>query len=358
MIKIDSIELYTSEKILSIEEAIRIIEKLKIQGKIVGLCHGGFDMMHPGHIKHFESAKKLCDILFVSITSDEFVTMRKGNGRPVFPDKLRAYCAASVRFVDYVVITDFKLGTDVIKILKPSFYIKGPDFINKMTPGIIAERQTIKDVGGEIRYTNEPPMSTTEIIKYIKNEIKDNRLLLIIDRDGTIIKNNDFLGKNINWKDELSYNEDVVNFILYLQTKFDTIKFVISNQTGVARGFFDEKTVEEINRYIDDEFKRRKIIIDSWQFCPDADKTYAIQHHEYDFNEKYVKEKSKRKPNTDMVNDALNETKKNLNDFDKIIVIGDRIEDKELAINLKASFIDVNNKNYSQLVNDVKDLNL
>ena len=59
-----------------------------------------------------------------------------------------------------------------------------------------------------------------------------------------------------------------------------------------------------------------------------------------------------------MVIDALNENKKNLNDFDKIIVIGDRVEDKELAVNLKASFIDVNDKDYEQLVNEVKGLNL
>lgn len=358
MIKPDSIELYTSEKILSIEDAAELIEKLKTQGKTVGLCHGGFDLLHPGHVKHFESAKKLCDILFVSITSDEFVAIRKGDGRPIYPDKIRAYFASAIRFVDYVVITNFKLGTDVINLLKPTYYIKGPDFINKTTPGIMAERQTIKDVGGEMKYTNEPPMSTTEIIKYIKNEIKDNKLLLIIDRDGTIIKNNDFFGKNPEWKDELAYNEPVVSFILYLQTKFDTTKYIVSNQTGVARKFFSIETVEQINKHIDDELKRRNIIIDSWQYCPDADKNYAILHPEYDFDEKYLKEKTKRKPNTDMVIDALNETKKNLNDFDKIIVIGDRQEDKELAINLKAIFIDVNNKNYEQLVQDVKDLNL
>lgn len=358
MIKVDSIESYTSENILKIEAAADLIEKLKSQGKRVGLCHGGFDLMHPGHVKHFESAKKLCDILFVSITSDEFVTTRKGNGRPVYTDKLRAYFASAIKFVDYVVITDFKSGTDVIKILKPSYYIKGPDFINKMTPGIMAERQTIKDVGGEIKYTNEPPMSTTEIIKYIKNEIKDNKLLLLIDRDGTIIKNDDFFGKNENWENELTFNEDVINFIIYLQTKFQTTKFVVTNQTGVARRFFNAETVEKINKFIDDELKTRKIIIDSWQYCPDADKKYTISHPEYDFDEKYVKEQTKRKPNTEMVNDALNETKKSLSDFDKIIVIGDRVEDKELAANLKAIFIDVNLKNYEQLVNEVKILNL
>lgn len=358
MLKVDSIGLYDSEKILNIDEAAKLIEKLKTQGKTVGLCHGGFDLLHPGHVKHFESAKKLCDILFVSITSDEFVTIRKGDGRPIYPDKLRAYFASSIKFVDYAVITNFKLGIDVIKILKPSFYIKGTDFINKTTPGITAERQAIKDVRGEMKYTSEPPLSTTGIIKYIKTEIKDNKLLLIIDRDGTIIKNDDFFGKNNNWEDELIYNKDVINFILYLQTKFDTTKYIASNQTGVARRFFDAETVIEINNLIKKELDNRGIKTDSWQFCPDADKSYVLLHPEYGFDEKYVKEKTKRKPNTDMVIDALNETKKNIKDFDKIIVIGDRQEDKELATNLNAIFIDVNNKNYEQLINEVKVLNL
>ena len=71
--------------------------------------------MHPGHVKHFECAKDLCDILFVSVTSDKFVMSRKGSGRPIYTDKLRAYIISGVEFIDYVVISDFKRGIEVIK---------------------------------------------------------------------------------------------------------------------------------------------------------------------------------------------------------------------------------------------------
>ena len=162
---------YTSDKILDIDMAIREISKIKSKNKTVGLCHGGFDLLHSGHIKHFESAKKICDYLFVSITSDKFVTSLKGKGRPIFSDKLRAYSVASVQFVDYVLISDFKLGVEVINILKPSYYIKGPDYINKHDSDINAERDAIKSVGGEIRYTTEPKLSTSEIIGYIKENL-------------------------------------------------------------------------------------------------------------------------------------------------------------------------------------------
>lgn len=171
MLRINSLSFYTSKKIISFNKAQTLMTVLKKQSKKIGLCQGSFDLLHPGHIKHFESAKKLCDILFVSVTSDRFVAQRKGNGRPIFTDALRAYMISSLNSVDYVVISDYK-GVDVIIHLKPSVYIKGPDFITKKTPGIVAERQAIKKVGGEIKYTNDIKLSTTEIVQYIQTYIK------------------------------------------------------------------------------------------------------------------------------------------------------------------------------------------
>jgi|TARA_B100001971_G_C18147237_1_gene513768 rfaE bifunctional protein nucleotidyltransferase chain/domain len=171
MIKPSIIDSFKSHKIVDYDTAINHISEIKKKNKTVGLCHGQFDLLHPGHIKHFESARKLCDCLFVSITSDNFVTSRKGHGRPIFSDKLRAYSIACVEFVDFVVISDFNLGIEVIKILKPSYYIKGPDYINKDDPEINAEIAAIKSVGGKTKYTNDPKLSTTEIIQHIKEKI-------------------------------------------------------------------------------------------------------------------------------------------------------------------------------------------
>lgn len=167
MLSINNFKDYEMENILDLKEASDLILKFKKEGKKIGLCHGGFDLLHPGHVKHIESAKKLCDLLFISVTSDKFVNERKGSGRPIFPDKLRAYMLSNLRQVDYVVISDYNSGVDVINLLKPSFYIKGPDYIKKNTPTIKAERKAIREVGGEIRYTEDLKLSTTKIIKYI-----------------------------------------------------------------------------------------------------------------------------------------------------------------------------------------------
>lgn len=335
--------------IIDYKTAIKKIREIKNKNKTVGLCHGGFDLLHPGHIKHFESAKKLCDYLFISVTSDKFVTLRKGSGRPVYPEKLRAYSVASIKFVDFVVISDFKKGVEVIKKLRPSYYIKGPDFIHKTTPGITAERKAIKSVGGKIKYTKDSKLSTTEIIKYIKEKIKDNKFLVIIDRDGTIIKNDDFFGKEPDWKQKLKMNNPVIGLLYDFQLKTNSTKIVVSNQAGVARKYFSCKTVENIHSEIDRELKKKGIIIDDWQYCPDTDLDYANSQGIDKFDKKHVCKKTKRKPSANMVYDSLKKLGRKIQEFDKIIVIGNKPDDKGLADNLGALFTNVNKKNYKDL---------
>ncbi|MBN2459214.1 HAD-IIIA family hydrolase [Candidatus Woesearchaeota archaeon] len=343
----------TSKKILSYPQAIKKIEELKKQGKKVGLCQGGFDLLHPGQMKHFESAKKLCDVLIVSVNTDRFVASRKGSGRPVYPDNIRAYSVACLESVDFVIISDYQTAVDVIHKLKPSCYIKGSDYISKTTPGITAEREAIASVNGEMKYTDDPNLSTTEIIRYIKEELDRKNLLLVIDRDGTLILDKEFIGKNSCWKDEISINKPVIDFIIYLQTKFDTTKVVVSNQNGVARKMFTCKRVEEINDCVDAVLKKCNVKIDNWQYCPDADAAFVKKKKgQIDFDPKYVKEKTKRKPSPEMVFDALKALGKKLDEFTGIIVLGDSEDDRGLAANLNARFIDVRDKSYEDLKKD------
>lgn len=351
MLDVYSTELFNSKKILSYPKAKKQISSFKKNGKKVGLCHGGFDLLHPGHMKHFEAAKKLCDILFVSITTDRYVSKRKNTGRPIYTEKLRAYSIASVEHVDHVVISDFKLASEIISSLQPTYYIKGPDFIHKTTPGITAERKAIKQAGGEIKYTTEPVLSTTKIIDYIKDNINRERILLVIDRDGTLINKNVFLGKEKDWKKKLTLKKSVVDVISNIQTKSNAVALVITNQAGVARGYFDCCRVEEINKHLDSLLKKNHIKINNWQYCPDVDKEYADKTP-IDFKKEFIKKKTRRKPSIDMVSDSLKELKMKPEDFNKIIVFGDRHEDEGIAKNLKADYIDVNNKKYDDLISE------
>ncbi len=345
---------YSSKKKIDIDACKSMIKTWQQKGQVVGLCHGGFDLTHPGHFRHFESAKKKCDKLVVSITADKFVTSRKGEGRPVYTAALRAYMIASCKFVDAVLISPFKLGVEIIKTLHPDIYIKGPDFINKKTPGISAERQAIKEIDGKIEYTNELPMSTTKIIHYIKNTLPENKILIVVDRDGTLILNNDFPGKDDDWLNGIKLKKNVVSFLSFLQTRYATTTIVVSNQAGVARGLFSEKRVHEVNNQIESLLSNQGITIDKWTFCPDVDLSYAKKHPEISWDTQFVKEKTSRKPAPDMTISALEELKISLDNFCQKIVIGDRIEDQQLANSLNALFFDATHLNLEESISRAK----
>ncbi len=339
---------YNSPNILKERDLIAVVSSLRKEGKTVGLCIGAFDLLHPGHIAHLISGKKYCDVLVVGITSDKYVEERKKR-KPVFSENLRAYSVSQIKPVDYVFISNYLAADKAIYLIKPDVYIKGPDYANKNTLGITSDRKAIKEVGGQIKYTEDQKLSSTEIIKHIQDNVKREKILLGIDRDGTLIEDVQYLGKDKNWRDQVILKNDVLDFITDIQTRYDTAKVVISNQKGVACGYFDIGTVELINKKIDALLKKRGIVVDSWKYCPEVDAAYAASMNEITFKPEFIKEKSKRKPSPDMLMEALLELNKNINDFDKIVIIGNTQDDADLAKNIKAQFIDVNDKDYRAL---------
>src|SRR3989338_5433489 len=113
-------------KIKALDELACIIQQFKEKGKKIVQCHGVFDLLHPGHIRHFEAAKREGDMLIVTLTKDKYVN--KGPGRPVFNQRLRAESIAALECVDYVAINDWPTATNAIKKLKPHIYAKGSDY--------------------------------------------------------------------------------------------------------------------------------------------------------------------------------------------------------------------------------------
>ncbi|MEI6764117.1 MAG: PfkB family carbohydrate kinase [Bacteroidota bacterium] len=155
----------TGSKILNLEDLALIIEKLKKQGKTVAHCHGCFDLLHLGHIKHFEAAKNAADILIVTITPDRYVN--KGPGRPVFNENLRMEAIAALQDVDYVALNKWDTAIETIKLLKPNLYIKGQDYKDRekdLTKNIFLEEDAVKSVGGEIHFTEEIVFSSSNLI--------------------------------------------------------------------------------------------------------------------------------------------------------------------------------------------------
>lgn len=164
-------ENYHSENVLSEQETIKLIEELKSQGKKIGLCTGSFDLLHPGHLTHLESAKKLCDILIVGIAHDNYSKNKKPkSGRPVFSHHLRAYIISKLKPVDFVFIDD--CSPETMSKLNPSIYIKGPDYADLKDLGIRNYKKLLESCGGEVAFTTEEKLSTTDILRYIQESIK------------------------------------------------------------------------------------------------------------------------------------------------------------------------------------------
>ncbi len=152
-------------KILDLDKLVSEIRQLKSTGKKIVLCHGCFDLMHPGHIKYFQEAKKMGDVLVVTLTPDIYVD--KGPGRPVFDQDLRADSIAALECVDYVAINKWPTAEETLRLLRPDYYVKGQEFesLEDKTGKIQREYEVIKEIGSEIRFTHEIVFSSTKLLK-------------------------------------------------------------------------------------------------------------------------------------------------------------------------------------------------
>lgn len=153
-----------NKKIVDIYWLSKQCAELQNIGKVVVLCHGCFDLMHPGHIKYFQSSKKMGDILAVTLSPDKYVD--KGPGRPVFSQNLRAESIAALSCVDYVSINKWPTAEETLRLLKPNIYVKGQEFekLEDKTGKVQKEYKIVKEIGAEMRFTHEIVFSSTQLI--------------------------------------------------------------------------------------------------------------------------------------------------------------------------------------------------
>ena len=165
-------------KIVSFNE-LKIIRKKNKNKKIV-LCHGVFDLIHHGHLKHLRSSKESGDILVVTLTPDIYVN--KGPKNPFYNENIRAEMMASIEYVDYVIINKFPKAIEAIHSLKPNIYSKGPDYKNKTkdyTKGIYDEENAVKSVGGILKNTHDDTLSSSNLLNdFFHKWSKDQKLII------------------------------------------------------------------------------------------------------------------------------------------------------------------------------------
>ncbi len=152
-------------KITTLGELATVLERERALGRRVVQCHGVFDLLHPGHIRHLEAARREGDLLVVTVTPDRFVN--KGPGRPVFNQRLRAESVAALEPVDRVAITESPTAIEAIRALRPAVYVKGSDYADAtadLTGKIDDERSAVEAAGGRVHFTTEITFSSSGLL--------------------------------------------------------------------------------------------------------------------------------------------------------------------------------------------------
>jgi len=136
------------KKLISQEQLLTRADQLRSQGKKIAWTNGCFDIIHAGHVDYLERSRAYGDVLVVGLNSDKSVRMLKGDLRPIFSERDRARVLGAIAYVDFVVIFSETTPLNIIKLLKPDFYIKGGDYtidtINQ------EERRAVESYGGKI----------------------------------------------------------------------------------------------------------------------------------------------------------------------------------------------------------------
>jgi cytidyltransferase-like protein len=148
----------------------------KQKNKKIGLCHGCFDIVHWGHILHFASSKRKCDILIVTVTADKYVN--KGPGRPIFSDKKRAIFLSGIKYIDGVYINSKNHSASILEAIKPNFYFKGKEYRSKnqkINKNFFLEKNAAKKNKIKIIYTNDRTSSTTVVLNKLYNSNVTNK---------------------------------------------------------------------------------------------------------------------------------------------------------------------------------------
>lgn len=148
------------------------LQRMKRTGKKIVLCHGCFDLMHPGHIKHFQAAKQMGDVLVVTVTPDAYVD--KGPGRPVFNQELRANSVAALSCVDFAAVNKWSTAEETLRMLRPDIYVKGQEFEKgrDKTGKLQREWAVAEEIGCQMRFTHEVVFSSTKLLNaYFKDLI-------------------------------------------------------------------------------------------------------------------------------------------------------------------------------------------
>jgi len=147
-------------RVVTDEELLELVEADRATGHSVAFANGCFDLLHVGHIRYLEGARREADRLIVAVNSDASVRGLKGPRQPIMPEAARAELVAALRAVDYVVIFPDATVERLLRLLKPDVHCKGTDY----TVDTVPERAVVHEYGGRVAVVGDPKEHSTSAL--------------------------------------------------------------------------------------------------------------------------------------------------------------------------------------------------
>lgn len=152
-------------KVVDLDRLAVLLDERRRHGMTVALCHGCFDLVHIGHVDHLRLAGTLADVVTVSVSQDPVCA--KGPGRPAFGLRDRMDLIAALEVVDWVVASPAVTAVDVIDVVRPDLFVKGPDYgtpAADLHAGLRSEAQAVERWGGRVHLTGGRTSSSSALL--------------------------------------------------------------------------------------------------------------------------------------------------------------------------------------------------
>jgi len=169
---------------LKTREELREIIGPRPRERSVIMCHGTFDLVHPGHIRHLMYARSKADLLITSLTGDAHI--KKANFRPFVPQQLRAMNLAALEVVDYVIVDDNPTPLENLAFLQPDYFAKGYEYHDGgIHPRTREEMDVLKSYGGEVIFTpGDIVYSSSSMIEVGPPNLSSEKLMALMESEG------------------------------------------------------------------------------------------------------------------------------------------------------------------------------
>lgn len=253
------------------DDVVQSVERARAEGKKIGFTSGVFDLVHSGHVDYLSRARGLCDFLVVGVNSDSSVRANKGEKRPIQVAQDRAAIVAGLRSVDAVFIFGESNNNVNVGLLKPHVYIKAGDYAENR----LSSASLVKQYGGEVKLVDFiKGRSSSGIIDTILARYGDElpradpvslpeKPAIFVDRDGVINKNLEY----VHQPEQFELIPGALESLKMAQDNGYRV-IVVTNQTGIALGYFSREDFFHVNRVMLAAAGKIGLNIDGVYFCP------------------------------------------------------------------------------------------